>query len=100
MGYKERYYEEAIAKELDKRKIKYERQLPYKLFYKGEVIGNFRMDFLVEEKIILELKRGDFYSKQYITQALPYLKATNLKLAILINISSSGVRYKRILNIE
>lgn len=99
-GFKERYYEDAIAKEFDRRKIKYERQLPCKLLYKSDVIGNFRMDFLIEEKIIMELKRGDFYSKQNITQTLQYLKATNLKLALLVNITSRGVRYKRILNIE
>lgn len=99
-GFKERYYEDAIAKEFDRRKIKYKRQLPYKLLYKGDVLGTFRMDFLIEEKIIMELKRGDFYSKQNITQTLQYLKATNPKLALLVNITSQGVRYKRILNIK
>ena len=99
-GFKERYYEDAIAKEFDIRGIKYKRQLPCKLAYKGEIIGGYRFDFLVEDKIVLELKRGDFYSRNNITQALQYLKASKLKLAILINITQDGVKSKRILNIE
>jgi len=99
-GFKERYYEDAIAKEFIRKNIKYKRQIPYKLMYKGEIIGMYRFDFLVEDKIILELKRGDYYSKSNITQALQYLKTSKLKLAILINITSNGAKFKRILNIK
>ncbi len=98
-GFKERYYEEAIAKEFDRIKLVYKRQLPYKLKYKDEIIGTYRLDFLVEDRIVIELKQGNFYSKQNITQTLQYLKATNLKLAILINMTQQGVKFKRILNI-
>ena len=99
-GFKERYYEDAIAKEFENRKIKFKRQIPYKLRYKGEIVGSFRFDFLVENKIIVELKRGDYFSKNNMTQVLQYLKAANLKLGILINITSGGVKFKRILNIN
>ena len=99
-GFKERYYEDAIAKEFIRKNIKYKRQIPYKLMYKGEIIGMYRFDFLVEDKIILELKRVDYYSKSNITQALQYLKTSKLKLAILINITSNGAKFKRILNIK
>lgn len=99
-GFKERYYEDAIAKEFDKRNIKYKRQVSCKLFYKDEPIGIYRFDFLVENKIIVELKQGDFYSKQNFNQVLQYLKASNLKLAILVNITQHGVKYKRVLNIK
>jgi len=98
-GFKERYYEDAIAKEFKIRGINFERQIPYKLKYKEEIIGNYRFDFLFENKIIIELKRGDFFSKNNITQALQYLKSSNLKLTILINITSKGVKFKRIVNI-
>jgi GxxExxY protein len=99
-GFKEKYYEEAITKEFRQRNIPFKRQVPYKLSYKGEIIGLYRFDFLIDDKIILELKRGEFYSKQNYTQALQYLKASNLKLAILINITQQGIKYKRILNIK
>ena len=98
-GFKERYYEDAITRELKNRGINFKRQIPYKLKYKGEIIGNYRFDFLIEDKIIVELKRGDYFSRNNMTQALQYLKASNLKLAILINISSGGVKFKRILNL-
>ncbi len=98
-GFKERYYENAIAKEFENKGIKFKRQLPYKLKYKGEIIGDYRFDFLVEDKIIIELKQGNYFSKNNIMQASQYLKATKLKLAILANITSSGVKFKRILNI-
>lgn len=99
-GFKERYYEDAIAVEFDRRKIKYKRQVPYRIKYKEEIIGNYRFDFLVEEKIIIELKTGDFYSKQNMTQVLQYLKVSDLKLAILINFTQHGVKSKRVLNIR
>lgn len=99
-GFKERYYEDAIAKEFDNRKIRYKRQHTVDLKYKGEKIGKYRLDFLVEDIIVIELKTGDFYSKQNMTQAVQYLKALNLKLAMLINITQHGVKYRRVLNIE
>jgi GxxExxY protein len=97
-GFKERYYEEAIAREFKNRGINFIRQMPYKLKYKNEIIGEYRFDFLVENKIIVELKQGNYFSKNNITQALQYLKATDLKLAILANVTSDGVKFKRILN--
>lgn len=99
-GFKERYYEDAIAKELELRGLNHKRQVSYNLLYKGESIGRHQLDFLVENRIIVELKVGEFYSKNSINQVTQYLKATNLKLAILINITQSGVRFKRILNIN
>ena len=99
-GFKERYYEDAIAKEFNKRNIKYIRQIPYKLKYKGEEIGMYKFDFLVEDKIIVELKQGDYYTRNNITQVIQYLKASNLKLGILANVTNKGVKFKRILNIK
>lgn len=99
-GFKERYYEDAIAKEFENNNISYKRQLPCELKYKNEVIGNFRLDFLVEDKIVIELKQGNFYSKNNFTQVLQYLKTTGFKLAILVNITQQGVKFKRVLNIK
>jgi len=52
--FKERYYEDAIAKEFKNKEIKFKRQMPCKLRYKSEIIGNYQFDFLVEDKIIVE----------------------------------------------
>jgi GxxExxY protein len=97
-GHLEKIYQKAYAKELKEAGIIFKEQAPYQVIYKEEIIGNNFLDFLIEEKIIIELKRSDFYSKKYIDQVSNYIKVSNLKLAILINFTSNGVRIKRIVN--
>ena len=97
-GHLEKIYQKAYAKELKEAGIVFKEQAPYQVIYKEEVIGNNYLDFLIEEKVIIELKRSDFYSKKYIDQASNYIKVSNLKLAILINFTTNGVRIKRIVN--
>lgn len=97
-GHLEKIYQKAYAKELKETGIIFKEQAPYQVIYKEEIIGNNFLDFLIEEKVIIELKRSDFYSKKYIDQVSNYIKVSNLKLAILINFTSNGVRIKRIVN--
>ncbi len=97
-GHLEKIYQKAYAKELKEAGIIFKEQVPYQVIYKEEIIGNNFLDFLIEEKVIIELKRSDFYSKKYIDQVSNYIKVSNLKLAILINFTSNGVRIKRIVN--
>ncbi len=97
-GHLEKIYQKAYAKELKEAGIIFKEQAPYKVIYKEEIIGNNYLDFLIEEKVIIELKRSDFYSKKYIDQVSNYIKVSNLKLAILINFTTNGVRIKRIVN--
>jgi len=58
------------------------------------------IDFLVEDKILVEIKKGNYFSKKNIEQVYAYLKATGLKLAILANFTSTGVKFRRILNLR
>ncbi len=97
-GYKEKIYQRAIEKELETLGIKYYSQAPYIIKYKKEIIGKRYLDFLIEDKIILEIKKGDYYARQNYQQVMEYLRVTNLKLAILSNFTSSGIKYKRIVN--
>ena len=97
-GHLEKIYQKAYAKELKEAGIIFKEQAPYQVIYKEEIIGNNFLDFLIEEKVIIELKRSDFYSKKYIDQVSNYIKVSNLRLAILINFTSNGVRIKRIVN--
>ncbi|MCX6742862.1 MAG: GxxExxY protein [Candidatus Parcubacteria bacterium] len=99
-GYNEKYYENAIAKALEKRSIYYQRQVQSDLKYKGENIGTFFLDFLIDRKIVLEIKVGQKFSKQNFNQVYEYLKATNTKLAILVIFTQKGVRFIRVLNIN
>ncbi|MDP2386513.1 MAG: GxxExxY protein [Bacteroidota bacterium] len=97
-GHLEKVYQKAYAKELKDSNIAFKEQVSYKVIYKEEVIGNNYLDFLVEDKVIIELKRSDFYSKKYIDQVSNYITVSKLGLALLINFTSSGVRVKRIVN--
>lgn len=84
-GLLESVYEEAFAHELRLRKIKHERQKEITLKYKNKIVGLHRIDFLIEDEIILELKASDGINKIFIAQLLTYLKAMDRKVGLLIN---------------
>ena len=88
-GYLERVYEEALAVELSLRGIKFERQSPASVVYKGHLCGEGRLDFLVEGELILELKTVEKLGDIHDAQVLSYLKATDLELGILLNFYSA-----------
>ncbi|HRY63015.1 MAG TPA: GxxExxY protein [Patescibacteria group bacterium] len=98
-GYQEKYYQRALIMAFGQAGIKFKSQLYVKLKYKDASIGFYLADFLIEDKIILEIKVGDHFSQQYIAQTYAYLKATKLKLAILAHFTSRGIISKRILNL-
>ena len=98
-GYQEKYYQRAVEVAFTKNNISYISQCPYKIKYRGEIIGRYFMDFVVEDKIVLEIKRGDYFRRSNINQIKGYLEATDLKLGILINFTSKGLKYKRIVNL-
>jgi len=98
-GYKEKYYQNMVAVELKNRNLLYKKELFVPLIYKEEKIGSYFLDFLIEDKIILELKAKEDFSRKDIEQILSYLKKNNLKLGILAYFTKSGVKYKRIVNL-
>lgn len=99
-NHKEKFYQKAIRREFESKKIKFQEQLPIKLNYKGKAIGINFLDFLIEDKIILEIKTGRFFRKNHFEQVLDYLKSSNLKLGIIANFKKDGVQCYRILNDE
>jgi len=98
-GYHEKYYQKALIEAFTQRRTAFQTEISFPLRYNGKVIGRKRLDFLVERKIVLELKRGDAFSRSHIDQVVEYLRTQNLKLAILINFGSRGVMFKRIINL-
>ncbi len=70
------------------------------LFFKEKIIGKDFLDFLIDDKIVLELKKGDNFSRKSIEQVYEYLQATKLKLGIIAQFSSNGLKFKRIVNIN
>ncbi|OGE10042.1 hypothetical protein A2470_00275 [Candidatus Curtissbacteria bacterium RIFOXYC2_FULL_41_11] len=98
--YQEKYYQRAVEKALLSEKIPFEKELMVDLSFKGEKIGKYFLDFLIEGKIILELKATPFFHPDDFHQVLAYLKAISLKLGILANFRGRKLVYKRILNSE
>lgn len=99
-GHHEKYYQRAIAEGLKKCKLSFQEQVYTPLTFKDAKIGSYYLDFLIEDKIALEIKKGDRFSKRHINQILSYLKTKNLKLGIIANFGSDGVKFKRIININ
>ena len=99
-GHKEVYYQRAIQLEFDKNNIQYKKELYSPLTYDKEKIGKYYLDFLIEKKIILEIKKGERFNKNDIDQVYRYLQTSNLKLGILANFTRSKVRIKRIVNLK
>lgn len=81
----ESVYEEALAYEFDLRKIAYARQKSISLKYKGKDVGRHRLDFLVEEKVVLEIKAVENLAKIFEAQLLTYLNAAEKKVGLIIN---------------
>src|SRR3989344_4288495 len=96
--YQEKYYQRAVSQMFKELGIVHQEQVYTPIEFRGKNIGNYFFDFLVDSKIILEIKRGDKFSRSDIIQTLAYLKRSGLSLAILARFSSKGIQYKRILN--
>lgn len=99
-GHRERYYENALKQEFQNKKIEYKSQVYYPSKYKGTAVGKNYLDFLINDKIILELKVGEHFKNSYLDQVLGYLKYTNLKLGIIATFSRDGVKSYRVVNIK
>jgi len=97
-GFLESVYEEAMAIELELQKIPFEKQKPIDVFYKGKVAKQFFCDFVVEGKVLVELKAIKRLLETENSQVLNYLKATGLPLALLINFGAASLEFKRIIN--
>ena len=97
-GFTEMIYEEALVYELGLSGIPFERQKAVTLMYKGKQVGTHRLDLIIDDKIVLELKATSALDDVFKQQTLSYLKATGLRLAILINFGTPRVQYERIVN--
>lgn len=95
-GFLEKVYENALVKEFGIRGVPVETQKKISVLYKGEKVGLYYADLLVDGKIILELKAVDALSNLHEAQLLNYLKATGMKLGYLINMGSKSVEHKRL----
>jgi GxxExxY protein len=84
-GLLESIYEEALCYEFDLQNIKYKRQVPADIIYKSKVIKGQKIDLLVENEVVVEVKSLSKMPEVALAQALSYLKATNLKRGLIVN---------------
>lgn len=96
-GHKERVYQKSLAYEFDESKLEYKIEPSLDVKYKGNRVGIYKPDFLIEDKVIIELKATEFLVKQFETQLTYYLKATNYKLGLLVNFGSPKLVIKRLI---
>jgi GxxExxY protein len=97
-GFLEKVYERALQCELKVRAIYAETQVPMGVRYKGEAIGDYYADLLVENRLVVELKCVSRLSEEHLAQCLNYLKATGLHLALLINFQNPKVEWRRVVS--
>ena len=95
-GFLEMMYEEALALEFAAAGISFERQKLLPVFYREHLIGEHRLDFLIEQKVILELKAISALEDIHFAIVRSYLKAANLDDALLLNFASARLTVKRV----
>ena len=97
-GFLEKVYENAMVLALKKDGLAVEQQKPINVYYDDIVVGEYFADLLVENKIILELKACKNIEDIHLAQCLNYLKATGMKLGLILNFGNPRVGIKRVVN--
>jgi GxxExxY protein len=97
-GFQEVIYQRAMAIEMAFHQLSFEREKEMPIFYKGQEIGTRRVDFFVEEKIMVELKAIITLEDVHLAQAMNYLEAYNMEIGLLINFGSKSLEFKRVHN--
>ena len=94
-GFLEKIYENALLIEVRKRGLRAESQVPIKVHYKNHIVGEYIADILVEGKVIVELKAVERLEKLHEAQLLNYLKATGIRVGLLVNMKHQKAEIKR-----
>jgi GxxExxY protein len=87
-GLLEASYESALCIELDDMALAYQRQVVFPAIYKGRTIGEYRLDLLVQEAVVVEIKSVERFDPVFEAQVLTYLRVTGKKIGLLINFNS------------
>ena len=97
-GFLEKVYRRALMHELKLQDISAAAEYRLQVDYKGELVGDYVVDILVENKLVLELKCVTEFAPEHLAQALNYLRATKLPLALLLNFQKPRVEIKRVVH--
>ena|ERR1022692_1134445 len=96
-GFLEKVYERALACELASRGVSAKAQVSFPVCYKGHYLGEYVADLVVGERVLVELKCVDRFANEHLAQCINYLKASGLRVALLINFQKPKVEWKRVL---
>ena len=94
-GFLEKPYEKALVRELGIRNIPYKQQARFDVVYKDAVVGEYIPDLVVHDKIIVEMKTIEFITEKNRSQILNYLKATGLKVGLVLNFGNAKLEWER-----
>ena len=95
-GFLEKVYEKALSRELELRGLRVRSQVSFEVNYKGQGVGTYVADLVVEDSVVVELKCVDSFSNEHLAKCINYLKASGLRLALLVNSRRPKVEWKRI----
>ena len=96
-GFLETVYQKALAHELRARNISFQEQVHLPVIYKGELIGDYIADFVIDGKLIVEIKAVSRLNSAHQAQAMHYLSATGLRLALLLNFGAGSLEHRRVI---
>jgi len=94
----EQYYQRALAKEFKDQGLSFDREFPVDIKYENENIGKHKLDFIIEDKVILETKTIPVITNKSMTQLIAYLKSTGKRVGILANFRTEKLTYRRVVN--
>jgi len=97
-GFLEKVYENSLAHELRKQGLHADQQFPVPVAYDGAIVGEYVADLLVERSVLVELKAARELEDAHMAQCMNYLKATGLRICLLVNFGRPRVQIKRIVN--
>jgi GxxExxY protein len=97
-GFQEVIYQRAMAIEMTCRNLSFEREMEMPIYYRGEQIGTRRVDFFVEEKVMVELKAIEKLEGVHKAQSINYLEAYNMADGLLINFGNTSLEFNRVYN--
>lgn len=96
-GFQEVVYQRALSIEMNLQNIHHEREMEIPLTYKGHDIGKRRVDFFVDDKIMVEIKAVKELEDVHLAQAINYLEAYNMEIGLLINFGNIRLQFKRVM---
>jgi len=99
-GFQEVIYQRALAIEMEKQDLDFKREMEMPIFYDGIDIGTRRVDFFVEDSIMVELKAIINLEEVHLAQAMNYCQAYNLPVGLLINFGAKSLEFKRVYNVN